>query len=238
MVTKFLSIQSTYKILEIALFHDQRVVEHVVTSAVKASSGLVQVIQNLLKKHGILLENLDFIAINHGPGAFISIRVGISLVNGIYAALGTPLVDINGLEGLVQEGKSFVKGSDNFPWIVALLNAYGNEVYFLISHVHGDILAHKHMGCTKIDECMALVKKCAKDDCAVFVGNGSFLHYDLIKVHKNYRILEHCSGEVSAKTVGFMAYQKWQYNERVCFSTVISPLYLKTQLFAVNKELR
>ena len=103
MSTIFLSIQATYKALDIALFSKNTLLDCIFDSKTNTSSCIIQHLQGILANNKLHLNNLVFIAINNGPGAFISLRVAIATVNGIHAAIGIPLVGINGLQALTKD---------------------------------------------------------------------------------------------------------------------------------------
>ena len=46
----------------------------------------------------ISIEELDFIAINIGPGSFTGIRIGVSFAKGLSFAKNIPLIPINGFD--------------------------------------------------------------------------------------------------------------------------------------------
>ncbi len=53
------------------------------------SERLLPGLDYLLKQTGLELEQIDILAVSHGPGSFTGLRVGISLVKGIAFAYGT-----------------------------------------------------------------------------------------------------------------------------------------------------
>ncbi|KKQ33352.1 MAG: Glycoprotease family protein [candidate division TM6 bacterium GW2011_GWF2_37_49] len=138
MQSKFLSIHGSYNGLDISLFSDQNLLENVSKIDLRASSGLIQAIDSLLTKHKLNFKDLNFIAVDKGPGAFTSLRVTLATVNGIAFDKKIPLIGISGLEALVEqavaENLDLIIGEISIA--VALLNAYNNDVYFLISKIN------------------------------------------------------------------------------------------------------
>lgn len=62
-----------------------------------------------------LMQNLDYIAIDIGPGSFTGIKVGMAFVKGLSLGLGIPLFPINALEGyahLAPRGENIAVISD------------------------------------------------------------------------------------------------------------------------------
>lgn len=52
---------------------------------------VLNLIQNLLKKHKVSLKDLTEIEVNPGPGSFTGIRVGIAIANALGFALKIPV---------------------------------------------------------------------------------------------------------------------------------------------------
>lgn len=63
------------------------------TTDSKKAQIILPLIEKILKKHSLKLEDLNSIDVNPGPGSFTGLRVGISIAN----TLGTMLkIPING----------------------------------------------------------------------------------------------------------------------------------------------
>lgn len=60
---------------------------------------IVPVVESALQRADVSLQNLDALAVTHGPGLIGSLLVGVSFVKALAAALGLPFVGINHLEG-------------------------------------------------------------------------------------------------------------------------------------------
>lgn len=57
----------------------------------KKSEIALQVIQELIKKQGIELNDLTQIEVNTGPGSFTGLKVGVSIANALSFALKIPV---------------------------------------------------------------------------------------------------------------------------------------------------
>jgi tRNA threonylcarbamoyl adenosine modification protein YeaZ len=159
----YLSIQGSYSQLQLALFSGGKCLESITKQNLKASSQLIPLIDEVLRKYFLNLKDLNFICVDQGPGAFTSLRVTISTVNGISFANKIPLIGIDGLDALSQEVHphpstnsgctdeknkkhsplvlSLSKDADEIKQIgqpkllVTLLNAYNNDVYFAVNKI-------------------------------------------------------------------------------------------------------
>lgn len=56
---------------------------------------VLPIIEELLQKHGLTLQDLDSIEVNPGPGSFTGVRVGVSVANALSYALGIPVNGVN-----------------------------------------------------------------------------------------------------------------------------------------------
>lgn len=220
----FISIQGSYNHIELALFQNGHVLETVIKQDVKASSHLVPYLDTLLKNHKLTLQDLAFIAIDRGPGAFTSLRVSIATVNGIAFAHNIPLIGIDGLDALHHQTHKL------FPTqtIVCLLNAYNNDVYYSIN---------TEKGYKKIDLLLqSLESTIQSKQSVIFTGNGALLHQELIKQKFGENVFASPQISVcSAEIIGLMALENWQTQDKNIFPKNLIPNYVKTQEFAIKK---
>ncbi len=61
------------------------------TKQVRGSQGLLELIDKIVKKGKIKLEDLDQVKVNIGPGSFTGLRVGVSVANALGYSLGIPV---------------------------------------------------------------------------------------------------------------------------------------------------
>lgn len=215
--TTFLSLQGSYSILEISLFKNSKHVYTIKEKNIKASSLLIPIIKKLLKDNNLKLNDLDFITADQGPGAFTSLRVIISTINGLSFANKIPLIGIDGLEAIYNEAK---EQSDNN--IVAILNAYNNDVFYAFNKNN-----NIQKGYQKIDSLISELKNHYNKDKISFVGNAYKLHEKIISKQLNHSFID--IEIASSKQIAKMALESFKKNENIKYK--LRPLYLKSQIF-------
>lgn len=229
-------MQGSYKSFAITLFREDQLLETIYVDSLSASAYLLSTFQNILEQNNLSIEDLSFLAIDQGPGAFTSLRVILSTVNGIAFAHKIPLIGIDGLDALTQETLMLhVKNVGGASVsIIALLNAYNDEVYYSITQNSQKLIPNCYK---KIDVLLDDVKNLCGEELLLFTGNGSELFKNKIeekfseRVIKPFPLLQTCSSE----RVGRMGLEVWQKNLPKIYHLL--PLYLKAQTFAVRKKI-
>ncbi|RKY01883.1 tRNA (adenosine(37)-N6)-threonylcarbamoyltransferase complex dimerization subunit type 1 TsaB, partial [Candidatus Poribacteria bacterium] len=102
---------------------DKVVAEHVLDVMETHSSRLMPAIDQMLKKAGLSIWDVDLIAVSKGPGSFTGLRVGVATAKGLAYALRKPIVGVPSLDVLAF-GVKFFDGL-----ICPLLDARRGEVY-------------------------------------------------------------------------------------------------------------
>ncbi len=232
-MTKFISIDGNYSILSLALWQDNQCIKHLEHTQGSTSAHLIQLVDWLLSQAQLTLQDLDFIAANHGPGAFISLRVVLATVNGLNFARQIPLIGIDGLEALHHAAENrIVSSPDQQTLIVSLLNAYGNDVYVLVKQAHHT--EHLIKDCIKIDTLLSWLASKYQCERVLFVGNGAQLHTQTITAQQkaSWHIMPSLETEAVSQQIGRLAYLQWQADKIT--HGPLQPFYLKTQFFAVR----
>lgn len=81
--------------------------EVLVASAFQASGlthsrTLLPMAQSLLENAGLTMEEVDVLAVAHGPGSFTGLRIGVSLVKGLAFERNLPCIGVSTLEALAN----------------------------------------------------------------------------------------------------------------------------------------
>lgn len=123
--------------------------------------NVVPVIDQALKRAGIVKEQLSAIAFTRGPGLMGSLLVGVSFAKGLAMSLNIPLVDVNHLQGHVMA--HFIKESDNdnsappFPFLCLLVSGGNSQIVKVNAYNDMQVL-----GQTIDDAAGEAIDKCSK----------------------------------------------------------------------------
>lgn len=224
----FLSLQGSYKQLQIALYHGTTCIDTVLEETSRASSMLIPCIQNILKKHQYLLTDLSFIAVDAGPGAFTSLRVTIASVNGLAYAKKIPLIAVDGLDALAMQTK---QQRVTFGLYCILLNAFNQEVFFGIYDQNFKPVLAK--GYKNIDELLTLISELNIKEPLLFSGNGTTLFKQKIEAHLGVQVQFVGIEVAGVGVIAMQALEFWNKGiEEPCYK--ITPKYMKLQTYVVK----
>ena len=123
--------------------------------------NIVPVVDQALKKAGIVKEQLSAVAFTRGPGLMGSLLVGVSFAKGFARALDIPLVDVNHLQGHVLA--HFIQEPDMqnaippFPFLCLLVSGGNSQIVKV--NAYNDI---EVLGQTIDDAAGEAIDKCSK----------------------------------------------------------------------------
>ena len=200
-----------------ALFINKTLVDHIQEDKRHTSKLFIPLLDQLLVKNNVDLSSLSFCAVNCGPGPFSTLRSIIASVNGIHFGTGIPLIGIDGLDALFLEHYNA-----QYSYTVVLLNAFNNDVYYLIAH-NDHIIAK---GYKKIDTFLEHIKHTYPAP-VNFIGNGAILHQNLINniLGANAVIADPTPAYCSIKTIATLGLQAFETNNYT--ADYLMPLHLK-----------
>lgn len=223
-----LAIQGSYKEITLALFRDNILVDCFSDNTLRASSSLIPCIDTLLTNNNVVVNNLLFIACEAGPGAFTSLRVTLSTVNGISFASGVPLISVDGLEALACSGNT-----QKPEHVISLLNAFNNEIFYGIYHNDSGVMHQKNAGYCTIEKFIELWQTNYKGTNATIQGSGAVMFKNLLEKEIPELIIPDTILELaSIEAVHALGYKKFLKKES---KAKLTPLYLKAQTYVIKK---
>jgi tRNA threonylcarbamoyl adenosine modification protein YeaZ len=230
---RVLVVTGPYKDLTVALYEGEQ--EQIIRTKkqARASKDLIPLIDELLASQGWRLGDLTYIAANTGPGAFTSLRVVLTTLNGLATAVDVPFVSCDGMEALDTQivDAAIAEGWDTLaPVQVVLLNAFNNEVYYrVVSWENQEPIIEP--GYDDVADVVTALNSFEADKVAV--GNGIIAYRDYLSEHlmdTEYLPLL----EPSAQALHTQSRARWRVANEPEYE--LKPAYLKTQTFKKQGE--
>lgn len=215
----FIAFHNDYNSFSIGLFSGNTCLEKIIGNHKQACSTLLPTLQYLLEKNGITLQNLDFIAAHQGPGPYTTLRITLSIADGIAWATKIPLVGVDGFSAFLHE----IKGRKT-DYTIILLNAFCGEVYYAIQDQKTAVVETGYLPANRFAEKIAPLIANGPQK-ILFAGNGvPFCEKELTNL-KNL-VFEKIDQEApSIEAIGLEALRKWEQGTST--SAHLLPLYLK-----------
>lgn len=123
--------------------------------------NIVPVVDQALKKAGVMREELSAIAFTRGPGLMGSLLVGVSFAKGLAASLGIPMIEVNHLQGHVLAHFVHEDGEEHtpppFPFLCLLVSGGNSQIILVRAYNDMEII-----GKTIDDAAGEAIDKCSK----------------------------------------------------------------------------
>jgi len=145
---------------------------------------LVPVIRAVLRSSGCRLADIDYYAVNIGPGSFTGLRIGVATVKGLCLAAAKPLIGFSSLDALALR----LPGQDRL--ICPVIDAKRRQVYGALFSAGSGLRRKGGYFLGPVDD---LLKKITGD--VVFTGDAVGLYKEQlqqVKVGKVSFAPEHC----------------------------------------------
>lgn len=212
----YLVLHSDYDSVFCGLFRGTTQLAFAQEHKIQASKNLMLMLVTLLAQESISWTDLDFIGVNRGPGPFTTLRVVITTINGLLFSHNIPLVGVDGL-------KAFVAAYQSPGLLVALLNAFNNDIYFAIKSTDGTITTGWEFNATFLHR----LHVTHANDAITFIGNGVTLHKEkILNLFPQASIADPLPATASFQAITHCSLAQWNDNEST--QEPLLPLYLKT----------
>jgi tRNA threonylcarbamoyladenosine biosynthesis protein TsaB len=133
------------------------------------ASFLQSAIQQLTKTTGIILKDIDAVAVTAGPGSYTGLRVGMASAKGLCYALKKPLITISTLEVLAGSALQLFPDAGKTVLLCPMLDARRMEVF---TAVYKNDLSIYMPPCAMVLDEFSFEKELSKNK-MMFFGNGS-----------------------------------------------------------------
>jgi len=213
---KILAIDTSTTHSSCAVMDDNNIVgDFSINQSMSHNEILLVMVDEMLKKLNIDIEDIDLFVAVTGPGSFTGIRIGVTVVKALAMALNKPIVAVNTLEAL-----SFGVFSDKKK--IPLIDARGERVYYgVYEGINNENIVAPAL--LTIDE---LLEEFSDKGEFVFVGDCVNLYKDRILENKNFEITPACLNSCISKNACVIGKQKFERGDiSDCFS--LSPEYVR-----------
>ncbi len=231
---KILAFDSSAVSVSVALVEDGKLLaESFLNVGLTHSATLMPMTQQLLQASNCKLEDVDALAVSAGPGSFTGLRIAVSCVKGIAAALNKKCVAVSTLEAMAC----------NLPpigefTICAVMDARCKQFYNALFKVqNGEITRLCDDRAIMVDKLGEELKNISGD--IVLVGDGSSLAFSMLADNNNVKLPPDNLRFQKASSVAAAAIKKYNNNETVS-AAALMPSYLRLsqaerELIAKNK---
>ncbi len=213
-----LALDTATEVCSVALFNQNKLVcmEEVAEGNTHANM-LTTLIESVVKKAGITLQQLDAICVSMGPGSYTGLRVGVSTAKGLCYTLKKPLIAINTLQSMAQV---FINQNPNYTGLICpMIDARRMEVFAACYNTNLQEIAATQAVIVDENSFADILLK----DTVAFIGNGAAKCQTTL-THANAQF--YTTIKCSASGLGQLAYSKFTQNafEDVAY---FEPFYLK-----------
>ncbi len=139
------------------------------------SENLLPMVETILERMDLTVDEIDLFAVSVGPGSFTGVRIGVATVKGLAFGKGKPCVGVSTLEALA-ENLAFL--SDKL--ICPVMNARRNQVYTALFRGKERLLPDSAISVEELEKILS-----AYPEPVLFVGDG----YDLVTSQIQHKFL-------------------------------------------------
>ncbi len=129
-----LSVDTSTNTLHLGLRSEGAFEERMLSLPMQHSERLLFEIREMLSRQGLSFSDLDLMVCTRGPGAFTSLRIGMSCLKGIATATGRPIVSVPTLKAL-----SLASGA-NDGVVLSVIDARKKRYYLGLYDTEGNAL--------------------------------------------------------------------------------------------------
>lgn len=128
---KVLALESSAKAVSVAVCENGMVLaQGYQNTGLTHSVTMMPLLENMLEKASIKLEDCNIIAVAAGPGSFTGLRIGVSAAKGLAWALDKPCCGVSTLEAMAENGRAF-EGT-----VICAMDARRQQIYNAIFTCH------------------------------------------------------------------------------------------------------
>ncbi|MEA4895605.1 MAG: tRNA (adenosine(37)-N6)-threonylcarbamoyltransferase complex dimerization subunit type 1 TsaB [Oscillospiraceae bacterium] len=185
---RILGFESSAKSASVAVCDEAGLVsQYFQNSGLTHSRTLLPMAEDMLKNLSLTLDDIDLIAVAHGPGSFTGIRIGVSAVKGLAWAAEKPVCGVSTLGAMAYNGIAFPEESLICCVMDARRGQYYNANFVIRQGIPVRLCEDRAIGTGK------LVEDIEKEKKSVFlIGDGALMCYNALE---NLKVDAHLAPE-------------------------------------------
>ncbi|WP_340610239.1 tRNA (adenosine(37)-N6)-threonylcarbamoyltransferase complex dimerization subunit type 1 TsaB [Xenorhabdus bharatensis] len=126
MSTRILAIDTATEACSVALWNDGLIEAQFEISPREHTQRILPMVESVLSKGGMKLQQLDALAFGRGPGSFTGVRIGVGIAQGLALGAELPMIGVSSLKTMAQ-GVFRLKNVSN---VLVAIDARMGEVYW------------------------------------------------------------------------------------------------------------
>lgn len=198
---KILAVDTATESCSVALVHPDGLLAEI-SGGIRRTHAkhLMDMIAAVVDHGGLEKSDIDYFAVTHGPGSFTGLRIGMSTIMGMAAALDKPIIGVSTLDALAYPFRFL-----SVPVFTAI-DARKKEICFARYDCSGETAKRlTPETVSKPQEAAGTI-----DTPTLLVGNGCLLYEKTLKAVAG----DHCrlatppSHHIRAASVGFLAFER------------------------------
>jgi len=216
---KILAIDSSSKTATVALVDEKGIIGEYSINYLRHSVILMPMIDELLKKCEVPINQITHVAVSEGPGSFTGLRIGAATAKGLAHALNIPIVGVSSLLALAYNVSEFE------GLICPVIDALNENVYgMLIRGGNFEVLIDA--GVYSLEEITELVSNYS--DKVLFVGEGVYSYKDKLQemIRDKALFAKDKDNMARAASIGELAIQKIKKGEVISYFD-FKPMYIR-----------
>ncbi|MCA9749237.1 MAG: tRNA (adenosine(37)-N6)-threonylcarbamoyltransferase complex dimerization subunit type 1 TsaB, partial [Romboutsia sp.] len=125
-----LALDAAVKQCSVALFTTSVIVDEIVeANAFNASEKINVLIQNILQRNNITMQDIEAVAITNGPGSYTGLRIVSAAAKAICYALNIPLITCS---TLLVSCYAHIEVQNKYDYFIPTIDARRDEVFMAI----------------------------------------------------------------------------------------------------------
>jgi tRNA threonylcarbamoyladenosine biosynthesis protein TsaB len=222
---KLLAIETAFEACSVALHLDGECLERYAVTPRGHAATLLPWVEELLAQAQLSLSGLDAIAFSQGPGSFTSLRIGISVVQGLAFGADLPVAPVSSLRAMVQ-----AQDPDQQQRTLVVMDARMQEVFA------GDYTWRDGIAVAVSEDRLLLPARLTApaDEVWTALGNGFARFPELARLAENARALQ-VDAWPRAAAVALLA-AHWLRNHPGLPAEAAEPVYLRDKVADKPRE--